>query len=214
MISIVSSLAILVLTACLPATVNAVEPENEVHWQKIKEKDDVTVYAQNIRGSDVVKVKTEVLINAGMEEIKSILDDLDNRKNWVPYLKESRVLKRYSDNETLEYSLFLSPWMASNRDFVYQRKLLHRGKAKIIFAMNVKQSELMPEQDGVVRADLIESKYTLTALSDKQTRVELVFHADPKGWLPDWVINIIQKALPFIMLRNLKATCETALTFN
>ena len=149
-----------------------------------------------------------MLINAGMEKVKSVLDDVANRKDWVPYLVESRVLKKYSDNEKLEYSLFDAPSPASDRDFVYYRQLLHKDATKIVFTMNVRESELMPEQDGVVRADLIESKYTLTALSNKQTKVELIFHADPKGLIPDWIVNIVQRVLPFRMLRNLKMVVE------
>ncbi|MCW8830584.1 MAG: START domain-containing protein, partial [Gammaproteobacteria bacterium] len=121
---------------------------------------------------------------------------------------ESRVLKNFSDTEKLEYSLFAAPWPASDRDFVYRKKLLHKDDEKIIFVMKVEESELMPEQDGVVRAEMIESLYTLTSITDKQTNVELIFYADPKGWLPDWVINKIQQVLPYRMLRGLKARSE------
>jgi hypothetical protein len=66
----------------------------------------------------------------------------------------------------------------------------------------------MPEQKGMVRAQLIESYYTLTALNKQQTNVELVFHADPKGWVPIWIVNIIQRVLPYMILKNLKEVAE------
>lgn len=184
------------------------QKEHVSTWQKIKNRHGVIVYSHEVNDSDIIKVKAEVLINAGMEKVKSVLDDVENRKDWVPYLVESRVLKKYSDNEKLEYSLFDAPSPASDRDFVYYRQLLHKDATKIVFTMNVRESELMPEQDGAVRADLIESKYTLTALSNKQTKVELIFHADPKGLIPDWIVNIVQRVLPFRMLRNLKMVVE------
>ena len=70
--------------------------------------------------------------------------------------------------------------------------------------MKSEDSPLLPVDDDMIRADLIESMYTLTSLTEQQTQVELIFHADPKGWLPVWIINIIQKTLPYMILRNLR----------
>ena len=213
MVSVSSIAVALMLNLCVGCSfVLASSQEGKIEldsvWQKIEDENGVLVYSHEIDGSDLIKVKTEVIIDANMEKIKSILDDVSHRKDWVPYLVESRVLKKYSEDEKLEYSFFVAPWPASDRDFVYCRRLLHKDNTKIIFTMTSKQSELMPKQDGVVRADLIESQYTLTALSSKQTKVELIFHADPKGWLPNWIVNIIQQALPFMMLQNLKVAAE------
>ena len=213
MMSILKAVAVLMLSLCVCCSLALAsdqdrQKEHVSTWQKIKNRHGVIVYSHEVNDSDIIKVKAEVLINAGMEKVKSVLDDVANRKDWVPYLVESRVLKKYSDNEKLEYSLFDAPSPASDRDFVYYRQLLHKDATKIVFTMNVRESELMPEQDGVVRADLIESKYTLTALSNKQTKVELIFHADPKGLIPDWIVNIVQRVLPFRMLRNLKMVVE------
>lgn len=182
--------------------------EIENSWRKIKEENNVVVYSKEIDGSDIIKVKAEVAINEGMQIIQSIVDDVSYRPQWVPYLLQSRVLKEYSATEKLEYSHFVAPWPASDRDFVYYQRLLHKDEEKIVFVMSVIESELMPEQDWIVRADMIESQYTLTKLSDKKTKVELIFYADPKGWLPDWLINKIQQVLPYIMLRNLKVKIE------
>jgi len=182
--------------------------EIENSWQKIKEENNVVVYSKEIDGSDIIKVKAEVVINEDMQIIQSIVDDVSYRPKWVPYLLQSRVLKKYSATEKLEYSHFAAPWPASDRDFVYHQRLLHKDEEKIVFVMSVIESELMPEQDWIVRADMIESQYTLTKLSEKKTKVELIFYVDPKGWLPDWLINKIQQVLPYIMLRNLKVKIE------
>ena len=177
-------------------------------WEKVSADEGVIVYAQEIDGSEIIKVKTRVVINAPIKKILNILDDVPHRKNWIPYLEESRILKTISVTEKLEYSLFAAPWPASDRDFVYRLSLAHRDKEKVIYDMKSELSDLMPEQEGLVRADLIESQYTLTVIDENQTNVELIFYADPKGWLPNWIINIIQKVLPYRMLRNLRDKAE------
>lgn len=70
--------------------------------------------------------------------------------------------------------------------------------------MKSEPASSLPEQKGVVRAQLLESSYSLTALNEGQTRVELIFHADPRGWLPLWIVNIIHRTFPFRVLENLR----------
>jgi len=173
-------------------------------WQLVKNKQNITVYTKAVPGSDILKVRTQVIINAGINQIRAILDNAPHRKHWIPYLKNSTIAHAFSNTEKLEYSHFSAPWPASDRDFVYRLRLVHQDENKLIYHMKSEDSPLLPVDDDMIRADLIESMYTLTGLTEKQTQVELVFHADPKGWLPVWIINIIQKTLPYMILRNLR----------
>jgi len=186
------------------ASLSVAAKEIERSWQLIREDSGVVSYSSETSGAGIIAVRTEVVINADMEKVLSVLDDVAYRKEWVPYLVEARVLKLDSATDKLEYSLFSAPWPATDRDFVYRQRLLHKDNKKIIFTMSMEESDLMAVQEGVIRADLIESQYTLTAISNNQTHVKLVFSADPKGWLPGWLVNMIQEKLPYQMLRNLR----------
>ena len=202
------STRLFLLTSWFFFTISAHAQNPEPDWQKIKDEDGILVYSAAVNGSDIIKVKTEVVIDAPLARIRQILDDAPQRHQWIPYLDHSKVLQPISDTQRLEYSLFDAPWPASNRDFVYRIRLQHRQNDQLVFRMKSEQSPLMPEQAGIVRAELIESVYTLTRLQPQRTRVELVFHADLKGWLPVWIINIVQRALPFRMLKNLRTRAE------
>ncbi len=198
------STRLFLLIPCLSFTISALAQNQEPDWREIKNEDGILVYSAAVSGSDIIKVKTEVVIDASLAHIRQILDDAPRRKLWIPYLEHSKVLAHISDTQRLEYSLFDAPWPASNRDFVYRIRLQRKQNDQLVFWMKSEQSPLMPEQAGTVRAELVESVYTLTALQPQRTRVELVFHADLKGWLPIWIINIVQQHLPFRMLKNLR----------
>ena len=60
-----------------------------------------------------------------------------------------------------------------------------------------------PETVGV-RAQLNQSKYLLEPLGENKTRVTVEIHTDPKGLLPAWLVNLIQKGWPVKTLNNLK----------
>ena len=180
------------------------------NWEKVNESDGVTVYISETETTQIVKVKTQVLIEASLADIQKILDDVNGRVNWVPFLNESRILQKLSPTEKMEYSIFYGPWPASDRDFVYRITLFKKNEHQVTYSMISEPSNLMPEQNEMVRAQLIESYYTLTALDNGKTNVELIFHADPKGWVPIWIVNIIQRVLPYMILKNLKELAEGA----
>jgi len=146
-------------------------------------------------------------MNAPLNKVRSILDDIEHRYEWVPYLIISKSLSDYNhiNNPRIEYSHFHAPWPASDRDFVYEIQLISTSDKQLVYKMKSVVSELMPINKQIIRAELLETIYTLTALDNATTKVEIIFHADPKGWIPDWIVNIIQSVLPYKILINLNA---------
>jgi len=174
-------------------------------WKLIKNENEIRVYILENNSSDIVKAKARTIVNSPINKIKSMLDDISHRHEWIPYLKNSIALSEYKNNKRIEYSHFSAPWPASDRDFVYQIELMSKSNKQLVYKMRSTESSSMPENKNRIRAELYESIYTLTALNKETTVVDLVFHADPKGWLPNWIINIVQRVLPYKILRNLKA---------
>ncbi|MDH3343568.1 MAG: START domain-containing protein, partial [Gammaproteobacteria bacterium] len=120
---IVTMVALMIMSELCIASIENISEDKKILWQKITEENGVVVYSQEIKGSDIVRVKAQIVIDVEMEKIQSFLDDLMYRKKWVPYLSEVRLLREYSATERLEYSHFSAPWPASDRDFVYRQKL-------------------------------------------------------------------------------------------
>lgn len=177
-------------------------------WKLIEDENGIQVYILESSSSKIVKAKTKTIVKTSLENVKNTLDDIEHRHEWVPFLKKSQALTQYSDNQRIEHSHFSAPWPASDRDFVYKIELASASNQQLVYKMQSVESVLMPVDEDMIRADLYESIYTLTVIDKSTTAVELTFHADPKGWLPNWIINIIQRVLPYKILNNLKARLE------
>lgn len=184
--------------------VTSVVHAERANWQLVRDDNGIKVYTYDSEHSDILKAKASAVINAPLEIIKSILDDIDNRHRWVPYLQKSVLLQTLEDKSRIEYSVFYAPWPAFDRDFVYRLNIVDESENYIYYEMSSVISPLMEEQPWLVRAELFESAYTLSRLSEGRTRLEVVYHADPKGWLPSWIVNIIQKRLPYKIVVNLR----------
>jgi len=158
-------------------------------WKLEKDDGDIKVYVIAVENTDIIKAKSVATLNASLEEIKKILDDIEHRHEWVPFLKKSSLLRQNSENNKIEYSVFSAPWPASDRDFVYSLEQTTNTSNQQVYEMYSVKISSMPEN---------------TAVNSNVTRIELIYHADPKGWLPNWIINIIQKVLPYKILKNLR----------
>ncbi len=182
-------------------------------WQKIKDENGIQVYSIAVQESAIVKARAVAIINASLENIQQLVGNLSQRPQWVPYLKHSKIIEKISATEHIEYSLFSAPWPASNRDFVYRVQRSQQqfdNHLQLSYRMQSVNHATMPLQPGLIRGEIFSSVYRLTPISAAQTRVELIYHADPRGWLPNWIVNIIQRAFPFKMMRNLKWQLEPA----
>jgi len=177
-------------------------------WLKVKDNGGIEVYIMQTADSEIVKAKAVISVKSNIQSVDNLLNDIDYRHQWIPFLKQSKLISTINNKERLEYSHFSAPWPASDRDFVYQLELVDNTEKTQVYKMSSVISELMPETQSMIRADLFESVYTLRYIEEDVTQVELIFHADPKGWLPNWIINIIQQVLPYKILENLRSELE------
>lgn len=185
---------------------------SDAQWQKIRDEDGIQVYSIAVQDTAIVKARAKAIINAPLEKIERLVDDFAQRPQWVPYLQHSEIIEKISPSEHIEYSLFSAPWPASNRDFVYRVQRLQQrdgNRLQLSYRMQSVEHEAIPLQPGLIRGEIFSSVYRLTPISAGQTSVELIYHADPKGWLPNWIVNIIQRAFPFRMMQKFRRQLET-----
>jgi hypothetical protein len=189
---------------CVVNVVWAQEPVPETPWQETKNAEGIQVFSRHLPDDPVVQVKAVTVIDAAITRIVDVLDNHAEHPKWVPYLKESRVLQSFSATEKLIYNHFDAPWPATDRDYVYRVHFSQNGEGVITYTMKSEETALMPEQPGIVRAQLLEGIYTLVPTSETQTKVEFSFYADPRGHLPGWLEHIVQRNFPYNSLRGLR----------
>ena len=76
--------------------------------------------------------------------------------------------------------------------------------------MSSAENPKKPVRSGVVRGELIDSSFTLQQLGPKKTRFICEIHADPKGAIPKWVVNLFQKSWPYDTITGLRQQLKKA----
>lgn len=177
-------------------------------WEKVKEEHGIKVYSKLVEGTDLVGFRGETYVYAPADKVLWVLMDNKYRKNWVDRLLHSEVLDRVSNKKFIVYQVFKLPWPLQNRDFVYQGILTKNKRLKSIdLVLNSVEHKLAPETVGV-RAEITRSLYRVVPMGKFKTKLEVEILSDPKGWIPTFVVNLIQKNWPYKTLSAVKKEVE------
>ncbi len=172
-------------------------------WEKIDEEDGIKVYKKDVAGSSVVAFRGEATVDAPLEKVLWVLADNDHRTEWVDRLVESIVLEKKGPFDYVVYQHFSAPFPVSDRDYVYRGRATRDARGIVTLDLHSVEHPKAPPTVGV-RADLIHSRYLLTPKGDK-TFVVVEIHMDPRGAIPTFVVNLVQKSWPKKTLRGLMA---------
>lgn len=165
------------------------------NWQFLDDKNGISVYQTKIPGTKLVGARGETIINASLNRILFVLSDIDRSMEWVDGLTTSKIIENNGILETVVYQEFNLPWPISNRDFVFRGKAHKEADGRVVIEIKSENHPLAPKTTGV-RGELIESKYILTPIGNSQTKLEVEIVCDPKGMIPIWLVNLIQKTWP------------------
>ena len=171
-------------------------------WEQVDEEGAFTAFVREVEGSSLKSFKGEGVIDAPVNQLLWVLVDNSHRTDWVDRLYETRELARISEPEFVVYNAYKLPAFISNRDYVFQGKAVTETDGAITLNLWSVEHPDSPETIGV-RANLNMSRYHLKPMKEGKTFVTVEIHTDPKGLLPSWLVNMIQKSWPIKTLSGL-----------
>lgn len=178
---------------------------NAEGWELIDEQEGITASRKAVENSDLVAFRGEGLVDASMARIVAVLMDHKHKDKWVDRLYVSRELESLGEMETIQYAAFKMPLVVSNRDFVYHYDIQYVKETGgvDVYIKSVEHASA-PKTVGV-RGTLNSSRYTmLPREGGAKTFLVAEMHADPKGWLPTWLVNALQKKWPIKTIKGLR----------
>lgn len=178
----------------------ALTPRDPVgkEWEQISDDDEVLVHRKEVPGSDVIAFRGEGIINASIPKVAQIMMDTSRKLEWVAKIEEAKNIREIGFLERIEYNHTASGFfLVRDRDFVFHAKGdVDCKNQKLTFRLKSVEEPSVPEGDHV-RGWLNASEYRFTALDGgKKTHMVVEIHADPKGSVPKWLVNLFQKSWP------------------
>ncbi|GHG78760.1 hypothetical protein GCM10012319_29880 [Comamonas sp. KCTC 72670] len=166
----------------------------EAEWKTVSEKPYV-VKVRARPGSDAKEVWAEGDLSASAADVQAVLRDVDAYRHWMPYVKESRLLKDLPEEGQLTYTKLDLP-VVSSRDYVcsvvLESKLAEDGSG--VFAQRWRaEPDAIPQRRGTVRLRLNEGSWRVEPRGEKASHAVYRFTVDPAGSIPGFLARMGQK---------------------
>lgn len=196
--------SLLVLALALGVSVSA-RADAANRWETVRTQDGITVARRDVPGSPFVALRGEGDVDAPLLTVGSVLVDVARDHEWIDDIVDARVLRRVSDTEYVVYSHLGTPPTMSDRDFVVDVTISADAPSRtVVVRMHSVDDATAPRTD-YVRADLQDSSFVLTASPDgTKTHVVAEMHADPKGSIAAWIVNLFQKNWGYNTIANMR----------
>ena len=172
------------------------------NWEALGTKRAIVLKRQRLPNTKLFVVRGETVLDHPIERVASVICDHSRWLEWTDNMSRSALLGFSPDGEKIVYQSFSMPPLIANRDVVYHFDLYPNEEGAIIEGYT-RPATGAPPTVGV-RMALLLGRWTLTTLPDGRTSLILEVLMDPKGTLPHWFVNIIQRDYPVDTLTSLR----------
>lgn len=130
--------------------------------------------------------------------LTGVLLETGRGPEWVDLQVISRVTEKRSALTKEIYQRYDLPWPISDRDYtMVVDASFDESKKQVTVTFQSFDNADVPPDACCVRATSERTFWRFTALPNGRTRVEVEVKTDPKGSLPAWLVNLIQKDWPY-----------------
>jgi len=189
--------------------VSSSEVVGENGWDSIKEVDGVTV-SKKIEG-EIHTIRGQTLIAASVDNILTVCKGLDYWPELDPLFKEGHVVQKLDERHDIICTVY-----STNVPLVYDREFLFiecrpsrdKDGTQYLITFSIDANKLglaVPEPlyPGVVRGWVTRGGMKIEPLPGEQQplcKVTWIIATDPRGWIPQWVINLVSGDEPLVLL--------------
>lgn len=177
-------------------------------WQDEGVIKGVHVWSREEPNTGVMSFRGEIVANVHIQKLITVFADRSQRRYWVDRFDATTTLEKPSPLSEIYWIKFKLPAMISNRDYVLRADgELDPGNRVFTAKIKSVNDRRKGEDDCCVRATVNRTFYRFTALKaangQPRTKLEVEVNTDPKGLLPNWLVNLIQKEWPSKTLNGL-----------
>ncbi len=202
------------LSACLlPIVALLAQPasaqENPNPWDKVKDADRIQVYERDFPGSYIHELKIVMEVDASVDEIQALANDIPAFEDWVYKCVEARDLG--DDPEGGYYYTRVDvPWPMDDRDLAVRVNGTVDESTGVYTSQSVAVPARVPEVEGVVRMTTYQVETTYEPRADGTgTTMTYVMHSEPGGSVPAWVSNLFLDKGPLTSMRRFRKLLES-----
>jgi START domain len=179
-------------------------------WKKVSERGGITTYKELSPKGDIMGIRGTAMYSHSLPLLLSVMVDPDfsNRKKWIKNIGELYPISNFSPISWILYLKVDMPKPISDRDFVYDAigEVIMSNRSVVIRYKSI--GTLYPKKPDVIRGSFDGVFIVQESPDGRSCSVDIRVLADPKGDLPAWIVNLVQKGYAYDLLSGLKKELE------
>ena len=195
---------LLIIVMGLTTWLTAIAGDDATDWKPIYEKDGIEVAKRSVPDSNLMPFRGEGTVDVHIGHLVGVLKTAGLGPEWVDLQVESKELERDSDESAILYNKYDLSWPVSDRDYVMRQTSTYDATKKIVTVTYESiEDARFPPDDCCVRAVAVRTFWKFTYVDAQKTLVEVEVYTDPKGSIPAWLVNMIQRGWPYNSITGL-----------
>ena len=175
---------------------------SEISWQLKSTSDGISIYTRKVEGSKILEFKATTVINASINKIIPIFEDVPNLSSWYYQCTHSKLVKDEGAQDKIIYIVLHLPWPVAQRDSVFKRSKSVDGE-NINYTIEA-LPDFLPVKKGKIRVLMINSHWNFKSLPDGKTEIYFQQHSNPGGSIPPFLVNAMAIDTPQNSLKALR----------
>ncbi|KAL4464137.1 hypothetical protein ABPG74_006074 [Tetrahymena malaccensis] len=160
-------------------------------WKKESNGKVFTLETTKYKDYSLKLVKIQGVINQSAEKVRKYYqEDFESQKKARPQIDILQLVDTIDKDNCIAYYKNKSMFLVSARDLLYQQHQEQLNEnLSVIVCIDIENYPKATPVKGCVRAQAVISVQFFEKLSDKQTKMEAYLLVDPKGSIPDSLVN-------------------------
>ena len=179
--------------------------EEDEGWIQLYEQEGITGFKRDSADSRYHEWRGEGLIEASFHRVVAVYMDSNRSCEWMADCVTNLEVEKPDLEHQTTYNRTHLPRPFWDRDFVFTDEyFFDPAKGSVFDKMKSIEHVDWPEQEGVVRGNLLSSSFYAKKVDEGSTWVEVRIHVEPKGSLPAWLVNLVSRSWPYDTFRDLR----------
>jgi hypothetical protein len=194
-----------VLTIILGTLLAPVIASPESGWKLALQKDGIEVSTRGVPGSDLDEFMGTTVIEASVNVIEAVIDDVPAAPQWMADCREARTIRKIDENVSVVLNVTKTPWPVYDRETLLISTKQKDAKAEtVIFEFHSVNDPAVPVGKKNVRIPAIDGRWVLTAVDEGHTEVTYTVKSNPGGSIPKFIAKQRSRDIPYKTLLGLK----------
>lgn len=172
-------------------------------WEQILSQDGIDLFRAQKVESGIIPFKAIALVDGSLDDYLKLLLDSRGRVEWAPKLDKIVIHEVLGPNHLIYSEFYRTPWPATDRQFLLEGRVIFKGPGHVILQGKNSTRTEFKSPDHIL-CDVRFLNFELIQKEGGKTKLSFSFLGDMKGWMPNWLINLIQRKWPMRFIQSIR----------